>query len=428
MNRLLLIVILFYSSYSQGQWSFTKAEDPFNGNELIVIGRGYGGDSPYENPRIVFRQNLKENELDVYIDGSGYSGCDNNRVDFSFGNSDEVLSFSGYENINRDVVFLRFSIGDESFLNLNTLIKKLKSKSIVYVEVRNRCMRNRFNIRLSGSSGPLSKGIGNFMYEGVKELQELKVEKERKLKEIEDKIRLKEEREAELERNRKESLAKKKAEEPARKKIKYDSLFKDINGIIIKPSISAMDEIMKEQFINYSRPPLNRLKSGHSMLDIDRISLSPTSISCVYNLVVYDYDLPIERQAYLSTKKISLNQNTCDVLKLKTNNNVKVYEIIRIDDKRIKRGSGEIIITDNSVEFNLPETENLNLSDYGKQFFSSYQYNDYSNIYYFPTSKRIKRKSVWVSSNDNPRTIKYLIETASPYTYKEIKYLVKEKK
>ena len=242
----------------------------------------------------------------------GYSGCDDNKVDFSFGDANQILSFSGTESINRDAVFLRFSILNNSFLQLNTLINNLKSQSIVYVEVRNDCMRSRFNIRLTGSSSALNRAVGNFMDEGIKELEEINKEVEKRRKDREEQERLKKEREAEQEKMRKEAEERKKQEDAKLKKIKIDDLFRDIIGITIKPSITAMDEIMEEQLINYSRRRENRVKSNHSMLDIDKISLSPTSLSCVYNLVVYDYDLPMQSQAFLSNKKVTLSQVACD--------------------------------------------------------------------------------------------------------------------
>ena len=51
-------------------------------------------------------------------------------------------------------------------------------------------------------------------------------------------------------------------------------MLKDIDGVTIKPSVESLDEIMQEQVINYTRPPIIGIKSNHSMLDIDKISLN----------------------------------------------------------------------------------------------------------------------------------------------------------
>ena len=428
MKRIIFLLILFSSFFTYSQWTFRTDNDPFDGQELIAIGRGYGGDFPYQNPRIVFRQNLKEKELDVYIDGAGYSGCDSNNIDFSFGNAEEVLSFYGKESVNRDAVFLDFSMKDNSFLKLNTLIKNLKSKSIVYVEVSNRCMRNRFNIRLSGSNAALNKAIGNFMDEGVKELEEIEREVERRIKEREEQERLKKEREAEQEKRRKEAEERKKQEDANLKRIKIDALFRGIDGITIKPSVAAMDEIMEEQVVNYTRPPRIGVKTNHSMLDIDKISLNPTSLSCVFNIVVYDYDLPKPRQAFLSNKKVTLSEEACDEFNKKLNNNAIVYEVLRIDDERIKRGEGEIIVTDSSIEFMLPESSSIIPSNFGKQYFSAFHDSYYFDVYYLPTSKVIKTNSVSISRGKKDMRIIYEIETVQPYRNKKFIYSVREKK
>jgi len=163
MKRIFIISFLISSFFCQGQWTFNSENDPFDGTELYAVGEGSGGSFPYNNPRIIFRRNLKSNVLDVYVKGAGYSGCDNNVVDFSFGNANEVLSFSGIESINRDSVFLNFSMLNNSFLELNTLINNLKSKSIVYVEVRNDC-------RVSSKSQQTNNSLTNQKKKWIKKL------------------------------------------------------------------------------------------------------------------------------------------------------------------------------------------------------------------------------------------------------------------
>ena len=103
------------------------------------------------------------------------------------------------------------------------------------------------------------------MDEGIKELEEINKEVEKRRKDREEQERLKKEREAEQEKMRKEAEERKKQEDAKLKKKKIDDLFRDIIGITIKPSITAMDEIMEEQLINYSRRRENRVKSNHSM-------------------------------------------------------------------------------------------------------------------------------------------------------------------
>lgn len=427
MKRIFIISFLISSFFCQGQWAFKTEEDPFDGKELIAAGVGYGGDFPYNNPRIIFRNNIKKNELEVYIDGAGYSGCDNNRVNFSFGNADDVISFYGIESVGNDAVFLDFEDEADSFLDLNYLIDNLKFKNIVYVEVRNDCRINRFRIRLNGSSSALSRAIGDYMKNGVNEIKKLKDEEEKRQKERELQQKLKEERDAEIERIRQEAIVKKLKQDNALKKATYDKLFEQIEGVIIKPSLSAMDEIMEEQFVNYTRPPIVRLKSEHSMLDIDKITLYPTSLSCIYNIVVYDYDLPTPRQAFLSKEKVTLNENSCAEYNKRLNENAQIFEIIKVNDIRAKKGTGEIIITNSSIEFIIPESVSKNITNYKKQYFTSVEEKEDFMIYYFPTSDKIKTNRVIISKGEGEKTVTYELETASPYTNKQDRVVVRKR-
>lgn len=168
------------------------------------------------------------------------------------------------------------------------------------------------------------------------------------------------------------------------------------------------------------------------MLDIDKISLSPTPISCVYNIVVYDYDLPLERQAFLSSKKISLNKGSCDALNTRLNENTQLYEVVKINENRVKKGEGGIVITDKFIEFMLPASSNsinpfMDKTVNGKHYFVSKENGDLDDTYYFPTSKTIKKSNIIVKRGEREKTITFQIETASPYTNKELKILVRKR-
>ena len=41
------------------------------------------------------------------------------------------------------------------------------------MEFRNRCTINRFRVRLNGSSSVITKAVGDFMEQGVRELEEV---------------------------------------------------------------------------------------------------------------------------------------------------------------------------------------------------------------------------------------------------------------
>tara|TARA_B100001057_G_C22761630_1_gene916007 strand:+ start:522 stop:1244 length:723 start_codon:yes stop_codon:yes gene_type:complete len=133
------------------QWNFETRNDPFEGKTKMVMGKGTNGNFPYNNPVLGFRQN--GGTLEIIIADAGSTACGDVRVAFSFGNSDDIISFEANEGLN----------GDSAFLDTNDLgavvklVDGLKKKSIVYVEYRTGCSYNRFQISLNGSTRELSK-------------------------------------------------------------------------------------------------------------------------------------------------------------------------------------------------------------------------------------------------------------------------------
>ncbi len=171
--------MFFTAIYVNAQWKYYTKNDPFDGKMNFVTATGFGGDSPYSRPSLVFRQN-SNNELAAYITGAGYTGCDDPRVIFSFGSSDDLFEFSLSESVNRDAGFFNLENDLELFFNL---INRLKSESIVYVKFRTRCSINLFKISLNGSSNALNKSF----YKSLKEKMDIQEDKKKKEQEILDK-------------------------------------------------------------------------------------------------------------------------------------------------------------------------------------------------------------------------------------------------
>ena len=171
--------MFFTAIYVNAQWKYYTKNDPFDGKMNFVTATGFGGDSPYSRPSLVFRQN-SNNELAAYITGAGYTGCDDPRVIFSFGSSDDLLEFNLSESVNRKAGFFNLENDLELFFNL---VNRLKSESIVYVRFRTRCSINQFKISLNGSSNALNKSF----YKSLKEKMNIQEDKKKKEQEWFDK-------------------------------------------------------------------------------------------------------------------------------------------------------------------------------------------------------------------------------------------------
>tara|TARA_B100001093_G_scaffold379916_1_gene365276 strand:- start:54 stop:263 length:210 start_codon:yes stop_codon:yes gene_type:complete len=68
------------------------------------MGKGTNGDFPYNNPVLGFRQN--DGTLEIIITDAGSTACGDVNVAFSFGNSNDMISFEANEGLNGDSVFL----------------------------------------------------------------------------------------------------------------------------------------------------------------------------------------------------------------------------------------------------------------------------------------------------------------------------------
>tara|TARA_B100000902_G_scaffold348355_1_gene356228 strand:- start:922 stop:1317 length:396 start_codon:yes stop_codon:yes gene_type:complete len=78
----LILVFLFAPVMASSQWSMDESNDPLDGKVTTVIGRGYGGDFPYKNPKLVFR--IKNEETRIYITDAGSLACDKPYLEISF--------------------------------------------------------------------------------------------------------------------------------------------------------------------------------------------------------------------------------------------------------------------------------------------------------------------------------------------------------
>jgi len=161
----LLFLLLFVPFVSIGQsWIYDQSIDPFDGKESTLIHYGFGGQFPYKNPVLIFRYTHNTNELEIYIDDLGYSGCDDNYISMSFNdNPENVYSYSVNESKDKSAVFFE----EDDFV---PLIMKLKKYSFVSVRFSNSCDNKRFKFNLKGSSNALNKFLGNSSEYNIKSI------------------------------------------------------------------------------------------------------------------------------------------------------------------------------------------------------------------------------------------------------------------
>ena len=153
MRNLLTLLAILTTSFATSQWSASTEIDPFDGNTTTVIGTGYGGSFPYQNPSIVFR--VIKGELDVFITEAGSLACEEAYIEFSFGDPNNIIRFGLNKSRGGDAGFFRFSPSQ-----LDPLVKKLKSGSISYVKFITRCSQMRFKLSLKGSTSKLNRIFG----------------------------------------------------------------------------------------------------------------------------------------------------------------------------------------------------------------------------------------------------------------------------
>ena len=161
----LLLLLLFVPFVCIGQsWIYDQSIDPFDGKESTLIHYGYGGQFPYKNPVLIFRYTHNTNELEIYIDDLGYSGCNNNYISMSFNNDPQnVYNYSVNRSKDGSAVFFE----EDDFA---PLIMKLKKYSYVTVRFSNSCGNKRFKFNLNGSSKALNKLLGSSSEYNVKSI------------------------------------------------------------------------------------------------------------------------------------------------------------------------------------------------------------------------------------------------------------------
>lgn len=143
--------LFFVSVLSFSQWSVKVDNKPLFGKQTTIIAQGNGGKFPYNNPILVFRKT--DEKIEILIQNPGPSNCDDLKVEFSFGNENEVLNFTAFKSFN---FFEAGLLEIKSMENLNKLVIALKKNKKAYVFWKSECYQNQFVIPLKNSSRVLS--------------------------------------------------------------------------------------------------------------------------------------------------------------------------------------------------------------------------------------------------------------------------------
>lgn len=185
MKNLILVLTLFTSTIILSQsWTFKSGNNAFDGNYRTASVIGAATDYPYNKPILVVNYFEKNNDINFYLDNSGYfSDSSLNTVLWVFNNEKEVIYESSVRILSDDgkTIFLREFKNkvNEQFISPLEFINKLKEASFVSVRVDGEFGDNDIRFSLKGSS----KAINFVIPEKNMNSKIEKIKKERKLRE-----------------------------------------------------------------------------------------------------------------------------------------------------------------------------------------------------------------------------------------------------
>jgi hypothetical protein len=226
MKKILLLIIVTFSTSSYSQWSYKSSKSDFDGSYKTSSVYGTGGKFPYTKPYLVVNK-FENRSVNIYFSDAGYSGCDGRKVFFKF-EGDEVIYETSYvgNGAGNDSWFI------SSFKNTTQyqFIHRLKNSSLLSVRIRSDCGSVDYKFGLRGSTKALNFVLGEKWGEDKnKEILELKVLEEKKRKEdiISNSLWIKK-----LEKKRKEKLRVKeeKKEKEKEQLLKCKKLFNNYSG------------------------------------------------------------------------------------------------------------------------------------------------------------------------------------------------------
>lgn len=152
-------LLFFLSITLSAQWKYKSNTDPFDGDykTAYVVGTGQ---YPYNDPLFVIN-NYEGRDFNIYVTNFGYTGCDPNSLEFSFGDGEVYTAYDVNDNTDRDVLFIEKISGLDKY----SFIKMLMDNSKMYIRHSNDCGVNRMQFSLAGSSKAIKYVIGEWLRE-----------------------------------------------------------------------------------------------------------------------------------------------------------------------------------------------------------------------------------------------------------------------
>jgi hypothetical protein len=173
----ILALTFFISLTCYSQWSFKSNKDDFDGNYKTASVYGNGGSFPYTKPLLVLNK-FENKQINIYLTGIGYSGCDNRIIYFKF-NNDEVIYETAYVSSGSDFDAWFFT----SFKNLEQyqFIEKLSKHNSLSVRVISDCNSKDYKFNLNGSTKAINFVLGKDWIENERKyhLNEISIERKK---------------------------------------------------------------------------------------------------------------------------------------------------------------------------------------------------------------------------------------------------------
>ncbi len=98
------IVMLFTSSFAQ-RWTYSSGGNEFDGKYKTSGVTGSGGEFPYSSPRLRVNYFLNSKNLNIYVSGGGYSGCDGKVIYIKFDGDETKYIMRGSSDVENEVWF-----------------------------------------------------------------------------------------------------------------------------------------------------------------------------------------------------------------------------------------------------------------------------------------------------------------------------------
>lgn len=158
----LTFTLILFSALTYSQWKKSGKNDVFDGNYRSARVIGSGGNSLYTKPILVVNYFEKSDNLNIYIDNAGYSGCSNKVIYFKFDGDENIYrSTSISTDANKEAWFIQTgnysTLANQKFFDYDLqLLEKLKKHNTLDIRMRSNCGESDYKFKLSGSTSAIN--------------------------------------------------------------------------------------------------------------------------------------------------------------------------------------------------------------------------------------------------------------------------------